>query len=183
MERIEHKTYDDAAAADILHQASNFYIATKRPKDYGTGEIYTSVEAHTTKYIGDNPGITITEIARDYGKTKGAISQILKKLESRGLIYRRVDSENENRSFLFVTEKGAELNRAHREYDMVMFGESLDPVRELYSDDEINTAFKVLETWLQIRREVQEHRESVKRKEQRERWKEKRQLELQKKSS
>ena len=79
MDEKARKSYNDVEAVDILHQVSNFYISTKVPHDYGTGEVYTSVEVHTLKHIADHHGITVTELARDYGKTKGAVSQILKR--------------------------------------------------------------------------------------------------------
>mgnify|MGYP002516782731 FL=1 len=163
MDKKMKKSYNDVEAVDILHQVSNFYISTKVPHDYGTGEAYTSVEVHTLKHIADHHGITVTELARDYGKTKGAVSQILKKVESKGLIYREVDSENDNRFHLFLTEKGKELNEAHRKYDEIGFGESMDIVREHFSEDEINTTFSVLEAWLDIRRKVQDNRNARKK--------------------
>ena len=105
----------------------------------------------------------MTELARDYGKTKGAVSQILKKVESKGLVYREVDPENDNRYHLFLTDKGKELDEAHRRYDEVGFGESMDVVREQFSEDEINTTFRVLEAWLDIRRKVQDKRNEKKK--------------------
>ena len=62
------KEYSNAEAVDIIHQVANLYISTKVPQDYGTGEEYTSVEVHTLKHIADNPGITVTELARHNGK-------------------------------------------------------------------------------------------------------------------
>ena len=56
-----NKEYSNAEAVDIIHQVANLYISTKVPRDYGTGEEYTSVEVHTLKHIADNPGITVTE--------------------------------------------------------------------------------------------------------------------------
>ena len=37
-------------------------------------------------------GITVTELARHNGKTKGAISQILKKIEKKGLVCREASN-------------------------------------------------------------------------------------------
>mgnify|MGYP000330823138 CR=1 FL=1 len=152
------KNYSDVEAVDILHQVANLYISTKVPQDYGTGEDYTSVEVHTLKHISDNPGITVTELARDYAKTKGAVSQILKKLEQKNLIYRQSDPANENRILFFLTEKGKVLDIAHKKYDAVSFGESMGEVRKRFSDEEVDIAFSVLEAWLEIRREVQQRR-------------------------
>ena len=71
--------------------------------------------------------------------------------------------KNDNRYHLFLTEKGKELDEAHRRYDEVGFGESMDIVRERFSEDEVNTAFCVLEAWLDIRRGVQERRNEKKK--------------------
>ncbi len=155
---VQERKYTNAEAADILHKVSNFYVVTKKAIDYGTGEIYTSVEAHTVKYIADNPGITVTEIAKDYGRTKGAISQILKKLEDKELIYRETDTRNSNKQFLFITKKGEELNEIHRQYDEISFGESINYVKNMLSEEEVNNAFKVLEVWLDVRRDIHQKR-------------------------
>lgn len=158
MEGNQKKTYTNVEAVDILHQVANLYTSTKIPHDYGTGDEYTSVEVHTLKHIADHYGITVTELARNYGKTKGAVSQILKKIEGKGLVYRKGDDENDNRYHLFLTDKGKELDEAHRQYDQISFGESMDQVRKQFSVGEINTAFQVLEAWLDVRRKVQQDR-------------------------
>lgn len=155
--RIDRR-YNDVEAVDILHQVAYLYTSTKVPRNYGTDDTYTSLEVHTLKYIADHPGITVTELARDHGKTKGAISQILKKIESKGLVYRKTDPTNDNRQLLYITDKGTHLDQTHREYDSVMFGKSMARVRALYSDEEVDTAFQVLETWLNIRLDIQEKR-------------------------
>ena len=156
--RKMRKKYNNVEAVDILHQVANLYISTKVPQDYGTGEEYTSVEVHTLKHIADNPGITVTELAWDYAKTKGAISQILKKLENKSLVYRPQNPAGDNRTPMYLTEKGEILDAAHRKYDEVSSGESIDQVRLQFSEEEIDIAFNVLETWLNVRREVQQNR-------------------------
>lgn len=155
MQKRRDKSYSDIEAVDILHKVANMYTSTKIPHDYGTGEEYTSVEVHTLKDIADNYGITATELAKNHGTTKGAISQILKKIEGKELIYRQVDPDNDNRYHLFLTEKGKNLDEAHRSYDQIGFGESMNLVRGQFDDREIDVAFSVLESWLTIRRDVQ----------------------------
>lgn len=158
----KRKVYSNAEAVDILHQVSTLYTLTKRPHDYGTGEVYTATEVHTLKRIADNPGITVTQLAGDSGRTKGAISQMLKKLEGKGLIFRRADPQNDNIAHLYPTEEGYRLNDVHQQYDSVRFGESMDQVRKVYTNEEIDTTFSVLETWLNIRRQVQQKRNEQK---------------------
>lgn len=157
------KNYSNVDAVDILHQVSNIYMNTKASHDYGTGEEYTVVEVHTIKRIADRKGTTVTELSRDYAKTKGAISQILKKLESKGLIYKEVSDDNENKFHLYLTEKGKQLDLAHRAYDEISFGESMNRVREQFSQEDVDTTFRVLESWLEVRKDVQSKREKAKK--------------------
>ena len=55
-------------------------------KDYGTGELYSPVEAHLLEKIYFNPGITVTELAKKSNRSKGAISQVVTKLIDKGLV-------------------------------------------------------------------------------------------------
>lgn len=152
------KSYSNVEATDIIHQVANLYISTKTPKDYGTGDTYTSVEVHLLKRIIDVPGITVTELAVESAKTKGAISQMLKKIEGKGLIRREHSSDNENKCYLYATEKGRKLDQAHRRYDEVNSAETINQVRKLFTEEEMNIAFSVLEAWLFTRRQVHQKR-------------------------
>ena len=160
----EKKTYNDVEAADLLHQVSNMYVSTKTLRDYGTGENYSSVEVHLLKAITDHPGITPSELADLSGRTRGAISQILKKAEEKGLIYRKTIPNLTGKVQLCVTEKGRELDRQHRIYDAVHFGQTMDLVRKEFAQDEIDTMLRVLQGWLEARRSVQKERMAEQRK-------------------
>ena len=50
------------------------------------------------------------------------------------------------------------MDLAHRRYDAVSFGESMDQVRTQFSEEEVDIAFSVMEAWLGVRREVQQKR-------------------------
>lgn len=151
-------SYTNEEASDLIHQVANLYTSTKKPHDYGTGEEYTSIEVHTLQDIYRLPQVTVTDLAARYGKTKGAVSQIIKKLETKGLITRTASGENDNRCFFQLTEKGLALNTAHGAYDTVHGGEVLDLVREQVSEEDFNTAFRVMSVWLEVRREVHQKR-------------------------
>lgn len=158
-EHHTRKNYSNVEAVDILHQVANLYISTKIPQDYGTGEEYTSVEVHTLKHIADNPGHHGDRAGPGITpRPRGAISQILKKLEAKSLVYRQSDPANDNKALLYLTEKGRLLDLAHRRYDAVSFGESMDQVRTQFSEEEVDIAFSVMEAWLGVRREVQQKR-------------------------
>lgn len=165
--RRELITYTNVEAVDILHQVANFYVGTKQSHDYGTGEIYTSVEVHLIKYIADHPGITVTALAMAHGKTKSAISQKLKKLENAGLFRREISQDNERVNHLYITEKGLALDRCHREYDDIHFEDTMASIREQFSPEEVSIAFQLLERWIEVRRQVQERRQLEEKKQKR----------------
>lgn len=141
-----------AEMADILHQASMLYMASNLPIDYGTGTKYTSVEVHMLKYIIDHPGKTVTELSREWDRTKPAISQMLKRMEQKGLISWTTEPGNNKKQLYHATEQGIQLHSAHTEYDMNVFGQTLDYLRETCSDEEIETCFHVLKEYTKTRR-------------------------------
>lgn len=89
----------------------------KELHDYGTGELYTPTEVHMVTRIEENPGITAAKIAEETYRTKSAVSQMLSKLEGKGLIYKEKDPRNGKQQLLYVTPKGRHLSLCHKAYD------------------------------------------------------------------
>ena len=100
------------------------------PCDYGTGEMYTSVEAHTVTNIFKNPGISAKEISERTARTQSAVSQIISKLTAKGLIRTEKDPDDNRRTCLFLTEKGIELAKSHIAYDEKAIGKAIDKLIE-----------------------------------------------------
>lgn len=144
--------YSIADMADILHQASSLYMASNIPTDYGTGDKYTSVEVHMLKYIIDHPGKTVTDLAKEWDKTKAAISQMMKKLEGKDLIMKKAAPDSHKKQLYFATSKGIELNETHLKYDSVVFAETINLLKETCSEDEIMLCFHVLKKYSSARR-------------------------------
>lgn len=95
------------------------------PKYYETDvEIYRS-EIHVLNVIGDNDDIHISEVARKFGVTKGAISKTIKKLALKGLVEKVIDKTNHTRTLVKLTDKGLKAyfahERFHDEYDKDLF--------------------------------------------------------------
>ena len=110
--RLVHRLADQT---DRYQQVSQDHCKTLR--DYGTGELYTSTEVHMVSRIEENPGITAAKIAECTYRTKSAVSQMLAKLEAKGLIYKEKDPSNGKQQFLYVTPKGKHLSLCHKAYD------------------------------------------------------------------
>ena len=147
--KIEKYTIPEKA--DIMHRAASLYMASNIPIDYGTGEMYTPVEVHLLKYIKDHPGKNVTQLSMEWDKSKAAISQMLKKMEQKELLYKENPADNFRKQCFFVTEKGQRLYECHDNYDTKVFGQTLQMLRELCTDDEINICFSVLEKYTRVR--------------------------------
>ncbi|MDQ6418429.1 MarR family transcriptional regulator [Paenibacillus sp. LHD-117] len=88
----------------------------RKNKDYGVGEPLFHSEIHTLNEIREHEGIHITALAERCGVTKGAVSQVLKKLEQKGLVTKEKDDRNQSRLILKVTAKGEIAYARHLEY-------------------------------------------------------------------
>lgn len=104
----------------------------------------TSMEAHLLKHICQNPGITITDIAKYWSRTKGTISSQISRLEKNGYIYRVVDSQNLKIYHISPTEKGLRANDNHTAFDIAETTDFLNVWLKKYSEEEINDFYDKL---------------------------------------
>jgi DNA-binding MarR family transcriptional regulator len=86
----------------ILHLYS---VIGRKPKDYGTGDLLYFTEIHTITMVGKNKEINMTQLADMMGVTKGAISQTIRKLVHKNLIFKS-NSTNKKEFNLSLSEKG-----------------------------------------------------------------------------
>lgn len=93
----------------------------KKTRYYGTEKPLYEAEIHMIKSIKENEGIHVTGLADILGVTKGAVSQIIMRLEQKGMIVKDTDPRNLSRLVLRLTSKGetAYLNheKLHQEFD------------------------------------------------------------------
>lgn len=94
----------------------------KIPRHFGTGLEISSAEIHTIELIGENPGLSVTALAKIQGVTKGAVSQTLKRLEAKELTTKEDDPENSSRSQLKLTNKGNIAYYSHKHWHENMDG-------------------------------------------------------------
>lgn len=95
----------------ILNKA---YALEKKPVDIGHGTLLYPSEFHVIEAVGKNPTKNLTFIASRLGVTKGAISQIVKKLEKKGLVNRARIPGNKKDVMLELTDFGKEAFEWHR---------------------------------------------------------------------
>ena len=152
-ERTPMEQLSIAEKADILHQTAQLYLSSSQPTDYGTGQLYTATEVHALKYIIEHDGTTAAELSLDWDISRAAVSQLMKKLEAKGLVQRRPYPGSRRKMLYLPTEAGLALNRCHTQYDTQVFGETLALLEARCPQADIECCFRVLEQYIQARRQ------------------------------
>ena len=107
----------------------------RTPKKFGTDHDLSHSEIHLIEIIGDNQGLSVTDIATLLGITKGAVSQSLKRLEKKGLTDKIPDPVNLSRSLVELTAKGKTAYWAHRHWHETMDGGFRDYLTTMPKED------------------------------------------------
>ena len=79
-------------------------------------ENFVNTEMHIVKLIKEHEGIHVTGIAEMLGVTKGAVSQVLGRLEKKGVVVKERDDKNMSRLVLKLTPKGERLYEVHEAF-------------------------------------------------------------------
>ncbi len=101
----------------ILHLYS---VLDKKPKDFGTGDLLYVSEIHAIHAIASNPEINLTQLAELSGVTKGAISQMVKRLVSKRYIA-RYKVRNKKEVNLRLSDKGFLINQHYENFEKERF--------------------------------------------------------------
>lgn len=102
----------------------------KKRRCFGTDEQLFNAEIHMIKAIKENEGIHVTGLARILGVTKGAVSQIIGKLEKKGMITKEKDPGNQSKVNLKLTPRGEIAHLNHEKYHQQLD----DVVQEVLKD-------------------------------------------------
>ncbi len=92
------------------------------PQKFGTQELLSQTEIHLIEIIGDIEGLSVTDISKYLGITKGAVSQSLKRLETKGFTLKETDPQNLSRAIVMLTAKGQTAYWAHKHWHETMDG-------------------------------------------------------------
>lgn len=137
--------------ADLVYKFAMLYSDyISQKQDYGTDCLVNMVEVHTLTSIEENPGLTITQLAALWNRTRGAISQTATRLEKKGLIVRKKQEGNAKNVLLYVTEEGRLLSLAHKQHDIDNVSETLTHLRKTCTEQELEAFFKVVTRYIQL---------------------------------
>ena len=125
-----HDLYELKVSDSLLRVVYKFFEIDKQTRYYGTDVPLFPSEVHMINKIKQNEGIHVTGLANILNVTKGAVSQIIMKLEKKGLIQKEKDINNQSRLVLKLTDKGETAFRNHE-----MFHKKIDAmVNEIIKD-------------------------------------------------
>lgn len=161
-----HYEYATVASKKLMEQfirmVNKYNALKKHPISYGNKETFFHSERHMLDIFGDNPDNNVTELAQMIGVTKGAISQVVAKLEKKGAIRRFKDDGNAKEIRIELTAKGREIYRHHKRTN----NETILHVQNVlkkYPDDRVESfmeMFQSLESYLDSsRKQMHQHRE------------------------
>lgn len=113
----------DKISYTFLRIVSKISEFDKKTRYYGTDKPLYEAEIHMIKSIKENEGIHVTGLADMLGVTKGAVSQIIMKLDHKGMIIKATDPRNQSRLLLRLTSKGETAymhhEKLHRKYEEI----------------------------------------------------------------
>ena len=115
----------------IFHRIMNKMAKLeKKPRYYGTEHLLYGSEIHTVEAIGHNAGISVTELADLQGVTKGAVSQVIQKLEKKNLIIRMKNMNSDKQVFLKLSDVGSIAFKAHDDFHAKVFPELVNVIKQ-----------------------------------------------------
>jgi DNA-binding MarR family transcriptional regulator len=118
MEKTKNNKHE--IAYESLELAFALMELDKKTRYYGTDEPIYHSEIHVIKAIAEHPCIHVGGLADILGVTKGAVSEILRKLERKSLVKKEVDELNLSRYLLSLTEKGEKAHKNHMHYHTIL---------------------------------------------------------------
>jgi DNA-binding MarR family transcriptional regulator len=93
-----------------------------KPQKFGTDNELSGSEIHLLEVVGQKDGLSVTDLARHLGITKGAVSQKLKSLEAKELVVKGVDPANASRMTVRLSTKGKVAYYSHLQWHEAMDG-------------------------------------------------------------
>ena len=100
---------------DLFIRIVNKYNSLEKyPAKFGAKHALYHSERHMIDRIGESPGMNVTELAKASGVTKGAISQVITKLQRKGVVRRSKRSDNDKEVLIELTNAGKTFHQEHQ---------------------------------------------------------------------
>lgn len=117
------KTKAYVIMSDFMQLLESISNGKTKVLDFGDGLVFFRAEIHVIKAIGDQPGLSISEIARSFNVTRAVVSKIVLKLERNGYVRKETDQEDRKRVQVYLTERGQTAFAAHDKFHAINDGQ------------------------------------------------------------
>jgi DNA-binding MarR family transcriptional regulator len=144
MYSIQHRV---GAVHDFIMVCTSMYGVSV---PYRNGIRLTPMEAITVVTIAQNPGIMASNLCVRWRRSRGNLSQLLKKVEEKGLIEKRNKQDNNKEIALYPTDEGIRL------YHQFMMNDSEDStcivmkLLESCTLEELRNFYKVIDCYTKV---------------------------------
>lgn len=124
--KIINETDRDKISYRLLNVMLKLADVQEKVHRYGTDTPLFAAEIHMIKCVKENPDLHMTALAERLGVTRGAVSQIVMKLEEKGMLLKERDEENRVRRVLRLTAGGERAylfhEALHADFDRLVEG-------------------------------------------------------------
>ncbi|UNK19992.1 MarR family transcriptional regulator [Paenibacillus sp. N3/727] len=120
----------------------------RHPHTFGKAGSLTPSEIHTIEAIGYEGGVLMSELAARLAVTKGAVTQLIVRLEAKDLVTRSPHPHDSRATIISLTDIGKEAFKAHEEVHIQFY----DQLRSQLNEQEIEIFEKCIETLNEILR-------------------------------
>lgn len=103
---------------NLASALTKFIRISKMPLDFGVGIPIFPTEIHTVAKLCEYGPMSITELAKMTSVTKPAMSQLISKLEKKGLVYREIAPDNRSKQIVTPTQLGEKAQDGHLKFHM-----------------------------------------------------------------
>lgn len=124
----------DEMMESLFEMARFISVYEATPRRYRMQELYMT-EVHALNQIWQRSSTNMTQLAQLSNRTKGAVSQMIAKLEKRGLVEKRVSPANKSEVLLYLTPDGEEICRYHRDLEKRIYTLYLEGMDDFSEQD------------------------------------------------
>ncbi|MEF2229361.1 MAG: MarR family winged helix-turn-helix transcriptional regulator [Pseudodesulfovibrio sp.] len=97
---------------------TKYSLIDRKPLDFGVGVTLYPSEIHMVSRVDAREGVGVTELAEELGITKGAVSQLISRLEKKGMVAKEPDPDNRVRVLIRTTDLGHVASENHMAFHL-----------------------------------------------------------------
>lgn len=127
---------------NVSHALAKYTIIDRMDFDFGVGVSLYPSEIHMLEAINRRNKVGVTELAKEFGITKGAVSQLIGKLVKKELVVKEKDLENKARVIIKTTKLGRKACKNHAEFHKKHDKAFFEYLRQL-DDNSYNVALEL----------------------------------------